>query len=40
MRSTQGKFVNIVIPGLDAAASEQSGFWADKNTLERSVRAL
>jgi hypothetical protein len=37
---TRGQFVNIIVPGLDAAEPNQTGFWADRHAVNASVRAL
>jgi len=37
---TRQGFVNVVVPGMDAAAVEASGFWAEKRAFDASVRAL
>lgn len=33
-------FVNVLVPGMDAVPSDQSGFWAEKRAFSASVRAL
>jgi len=36
---TRQGFVNVVVPGIDAASVDASGFWADQRAFDASVRA-
>lgn len=40
LRDEQDGFVNVIVPGLDAAAVDHSGFWAEKSAAAASLRPL